>query len=70
MVGTDRRFRREAFREGLYEGRGQRNVPPVAGRGPWIFVKVDTEEGEAACVDCDDTKSPTAVVGRVEDTPD
>ncbi len=38
-----------------------------AGWRPWIFVKVETDEGVTGYGECSDGRSPLAVVGAVED---
>ena len=38
-----------------------------AGWRPWIFVKVETDEGVTGYGECSDGRSPIAVVGAVED---
>ncbi len=38
-----------------------------AGWRPWIFVKVETDEGITGYGECSDAESPTGVVGTIED---
>ena len=38
-----------------------------AGFRPWIFVKVETDEGVTGYGECSDGRSPTGVVGTIED---
>jgi L-alanine-DL-glutamate epimerase-like enolase superfamily enzyme len=34
---------------------------------PWIFVKVETDEGVTGYGECSDARSPSGVVGTIED---